>query len=47
MENFDPIELLKKTSDLNELKELSNKFLYEKTILGIDIYRYRISHTYR
>ncbi len=40
MEAFKPAELLKGINDLEVLKKLPNKYLHQKVILGIDIYRY-------
>ena len=40
MKQFNPEELFKGKTDLELLKSLPNKYLTEKVILGIDIYKY-------
>lgn len=40
MENFKPEELFKNITDVEILNKLPTKYLYQKCILGIDIYKY-------
>jgi len=40
MKEFNPEELFKNIEDIEVLKKLPSEYLYEKTVLGIDIYKY-------
>lgn len=40
MKEFDPVKLFDGIDDVEVLKSLPNEYLHQKTILGIDIYKY-------